>query len=355
MFVRRAVSAAAISLALAACGASPGASPSQGAALDAETVAIGAAMAQMRGHLRVATELEAAGDIDGAAVHTGHPAAELLDVVRGDLEEAGADVDALATDLQAASDAVGEDGAADAIDTAFEEVATAEAAFAGDLADDPAYIGSVIASLLNTVGHEYEEAVIDGELVNLAEFQDAYGFTLEARARYDTIAGEVESAAAEEAEEIEEAFEVLASALPSPNAPATLATVEDVVAAAALIGHELEETVGALAVTESDPVAVVEEINRLLDEILVLVEEGDREAAAELAAEAYLENYEVIEADVIAAAPEINEELEPLLGADLRAAILEDAPLSEIEAMVEQARGLLDEALVALGHGEDHE
>ena len=108
-------------------------------------------------------------------------------------------------------------------------------------------------------------------------------------------------------------------------------------------------------VTESDPVAVVEEIDRLLDEILVLVEEGDREAAAELAAEAYLENYEVIEADVIDAAPEINEELEPLLGADLRAAILEDAPLAEIEAMVEQARGLLDEALVALGHGEEHE
>ena len=80
---------------------------------------------------------------------------------------------------------------------------------------------------------------------------------------------------------------------------------------------------------------MVEEINRLLDEILVLVEEGDREAAAELAAEAYLENYEVIEADVIAAAPEINDELEPLLGADLRAAITRGAALSEIEAMVD--------------------
>lgn len=338
---------------LAACGAAPAASPSSGSAeVDAEGVAIGTAMAQMRGHLRVATELDAGGDDEGAAIHTSHPAAELLDVVRPDLEEAGADVDALATDLQAASDAVGSDGAADAIDAAFEEVATAEAAAAGDLADDPAYVGSVIASLLTTVGHEYEEAVIDGELVNLAEFQDAYGFTLEARARYDTIAAEVEAAAPEEAAEIEEAFEVLAAALPGPEAPATLASVEDVEAAAALIGHELEETVGAFPVTESDPVAVVDEINRLLDEILALVEADDRDAAAELAAVAYLENYEVIEADVIAAAPEINEELEPLLGADLRAAINDGAELTEIEAMVEEARGLLDDALTALGHHE---
>ena len=66
--------------------------------------------------------------------------------------------------------------------------------------------------------------------------------------------------------------------------------------------------------------------------------EDDREAAAELAAVAYLENYEIIEGAVIAAAPEINEELEPLLGADLRAAISEGAEVSEIEAMADRAR-----------------
>ena len=108
--------------------------------------------------------------------------------------------------------------------------------------------------------------------------------------------------------------------------------------------------------TESDPVAVADEINRLLDEILALVEADDREAAAELAAEAYLENYEVIEADVIDAAPEINEELEPLLGAELRAAITDGADARpRSRRWSNEARGLLDEALAALGHGEDHE
>lgn len=107
--------------------------------------------------------------------------------------------------------------------------------------------------------------------------------------------------------------------------------------------------------TDADPVAVAEEINRLLDDILVLVEADDRDAAAELAAEAYLENYEVIEGGIIAAAPEINEELEPLLGAELRAAINDGTEPAEIEEMTDRARELLAEAVDALGHGETHE
>jgi hypothetical protein len=351
------VLALAISLVLAACSAGEGqsASPEGSGTVDAELVSVGASLAQMRGHLRVATELDAAGDDEGAAVHTAHPAAELLEVVRADLDEAGADTDALGTALTAATEAVGTDEAAAAIEAAFEAAGAAEEVVAGDLADDPSYVGSVIASLLATVGHEYEEAVVDGELANEAEFQDAYGFTLEGRARYDAIAGEVESASADEAAEIEEAFETLTAALPGPEAPAELATIEDVEAAAALVGHELEETVGALPVTDADPEAVAAEINALLDEILTLVEADDREAAAELAAEAYLENYEVIEGGVIAAAPEVNEELEPLLGAELRAAISDGAELSEIEAMTDRARELLAEAVEAVGHGETHE
>lgn len=349
--------ALAVSLALAACSAGQGQSTSAegSGTVDAELVAVGASLAQMRGHLRVAMELDAAGDDDGAATHTAHPAAELLEVVRADLDGAGADADALGTTLMAATQAVGTDEAPAAIEAAFEAVGAAEELVAGDLADDPSYVGSVIASLLATVGHEYEEAVVDGELVNEAEFQDAYGFTLEGRARYDAIAAEVESASAEEAAEIEEAFETLTTALPGPDAPATLAAIEDVEAAAALVGHELEETVGALPVTDADPEAVAAEINALLDEILTLVEADDREAAAEIAAEAYLENYEVIEGGVIAAAPDVNEELEPLLGADLRAAIADGASLAEIEAMTDRARELLAEAVEAVGQEEGHE
>ena len=82
-------------------------------------------------------------------------------------------------------------------------------------------------------------------------------------------------------------------------------------------------------------------------------EAGDADAAAELSAEAYLENYEVIEAGVIDAAPDVNEELEPLLGADLRKEILAGAPVEDVEAMVERAKTLLAKPLKAL-EGAEH-
>ena len=151
-----------------------------------------------------------------------------------------------------------------------------------------------------------------------------------------------------EAEELEEAFEVLDEALPSTEPPSKLADKLDVAAAAALIGHELEETVGAAPVEESDPAEIVEEIEGLLDEIVATYAAGDSDAAAELSAEAYLENYEVIEAEVIELAPEVNEELEPLLGADLRKQIREDASVADVEQMVVRAKDLLADALKAI-------
>ena len=141
------------------------------------------------------------------------------------------------------------------------------------------------------------------------------------------------------------------TALPSPEPPAQLADKLNVESAADLIAHELEETVDAEPVVESDPAEVVANIEDLLTEIKNTYAAGDAEAAAELSAEAYLENYEIIEADVIELAPEINEELEPLLGASLREEIQAGAPQEEIESMIARARELVNEALHVLQGG----
>jgi hypothetical protein len=316
-------------------------------------VAIGAALAQMRGHHNASLQLHEAGDTNGAMAHASHPAAEILESIRSDLDAAGAPTDELAAALQAVqATAEGDDSAAHqaAIVAATAVIDQAEAAVAGDHLESPAYIGSVIASVLQTAGHEYEEAVTDGAIDLLIEYQDAWAFTQEAFDQYATIEEAVTTASEEEADEIQEAFETLFLALQGVEPPSTIRDVEEIEAAAALIGHELEETVGALPVSESDPAEEQEAIEALLDQIVDLVASGDREAAAELAAEAYLEHYEVIEGAVIDAAPEINEQLEPLLGAELRRQINEGATLEEIQAMVDQAKGLLAQAVEALEH-----
>jgi len=329
---------------------------SEAQAESGEMIAFGEALAQIRGHHLASLELYKAGDNKGASLHAGHPIAEILDSVRSELGEHDPELaQSLAEALEAGAAAVTGDKPADEVAAAFDraEQATGRALteVVGDESQSAAYQGSVIALLLDTVVNEYDEAVGDDGLRLLAEYQDGYAFTREARNLYGDIAAEVEAASAEEAEEIESAFKELEKALPSVQPPKRLALKLDVKSAAELVALELEETVGAEPVEQSDPADVVARIEGLLGEIAKTYAAGDADAAAELSAEAYLENYELIEAEVIELAPEVNEELEPLLGADLRRQIQAGASQEEIESMIARARVLLHDALEAVEEG----
>jgi hypothetical protein len=320
---------------------------------EAEAVSFGESLAQIRGHHRVSLELYRAGDQEGAALHAGHPIAEIQASMQGELTEAGSEsADDLEKALADGAGAIAQGATPAELEAAYSRAAEltdfALDEVVGPDASDTSYRASVIASLLVTAGHEYEEAVGGTGIRLLAEYQDGYAFIREARGMYEVIASEVETASNVEAEEIQKAFDRLEGFLPTPIPPKQIADVLDIQSETDLIGHELEETVGAVPVQESDPEDIVAEIESLLDEIVETYDAGDPNAAAELAAEAYLENYEVIEAGVIAAAPEVNAELEPLLGAELRRQITGGASTSEVEAMVERAKELLGKALDAL-------
>lgn len=90
-------------------------------------------------------------------------------------------------------------------------------------------------------------------------------------------------------------------------------------------------------------------IDTLLGQVVEAHERGNAGEAAELAAEAYLENYEHLESEVMEEDPELNEELEGLLGTRLRRRIRQGIPQEELEEMVEEARALLDRARAAVG------
>jgi hypothetical protein len=122
---------------------------------------------------------------------------------------------------------------------------------------------------------------------------------------------------------------------------------------AAGCGSDDESDGSATATTETeqaaaDPQQVARRIEQLLDRIARTYDPAAPDAAGELAAEAYLENYEVIEDGVKEADPELNERIEPLLGAQLRKRISEGAPKGEIESMVKQAKQLVAQAATAV-------
>lgn len=336
-------------LAASGCGRDRGPATTSKAEPDAGKVSAGSLLHAIGAHHLVAIELYTAGDATTALAHAGHPIEEILPAVEGEVtaHHAGG-----AAELEKALEKVRasiESGApADevlaAVETASKEAQAAEEAVVGTVVQTEAYRGSVVAGLLANAAHEYEESVESGRVSEVVEYQDAYGLFSVARAIYEDLATSVRAAHAAEAGEIDEAFGRLTAAFPGVKPPAAAAAVEDVEKDAALIGHELEETVGARPAVETDPHEVIERIETLLGEIATRYERGESQEAAELAAQAYIEHYERVEGQVIRQAPKINEELEPLLGTQIRSRIRAGAAPAELKALLDRARALLAEA-----------
>lgn len=355
-----ALTAASAALLPAGCGDSDSDDGAAGAAgrrkpasFSQEDVRIGNLLAQARGHHRAALERYEGGDRKAAVKHARHPAKEVLDSIRPKLAEQ--DPEDLAALVRAlgrvpTSVAVGAPAARFEANLAAAAAATrdAEQAVVGNAAASDAYRGSVITALVAVAAREYEEALGGKRIRRLDEYQDAYGFLREASAMYGQIAPAVEKESAAEAAEIDEAFEQLEQALPSGKEPRRTVSLERVERSATLIGAELEETVGAKREGETDPREVRENIDRLLDEVEKTYSPEQTAGPAELVAEAYLENYEGFEGAVIDAAPKVNAELEPLLGAELRRRIRAGADPAVVAGIVERAKQLLAQAVRAV-------
>ena len=106
-------------------------------------------------------------------------------------------------------------------------------------------------------------------------------------------------------------------------------------------GEEAPEEAGA---TPSEAIAEIGEVRQGLDDALAAYEEGDAAQAEELAAEAYLEHFELVEPPLEERNEELNEELEHLIREDVRGAIAKGAPEKEVESLIEEANDGLDRA-----------
>src|SRR5919112_6254356 len=96
--------------------------------------------------------------------------------------------------------------------------------------------------------------------------------------------------------------------------------------------------------TQRQPVQVIEDIQVLLNKILDEYRAQNYTGAEELATVSYLENYEYIEAPLAEKNEELMEETEIMLREDLRTAIEEKAPLDQVQQLMNNINGNLDQA-----------
>lgn len=155
----------------------------------------------IRGHLKVGYTLYSRGQADMARTHMKHPRDELYaGLVPAITHRDGATFD---DELTSLATAVESDAAQAEVDAAYEAldaaVRRAEDAAETTLKDELLSI----MSLLRTAGEEYAIGVVDGELVNAHEYQDAWGFTQTAMKRLEELSSAQRSQAPEVVERVE--------------------------------------------------------------------------------------------------------------------------------------------------------
>jgi hypothetical protein len=295
----------------------------------------------IKGHLEQAVANKQRNDTSLAKAHSGHPIAEHYSLIEQEVKEHNA---TLNTELK--NSLMGLAGKVDTLsmsefkstvdelnamlDEANESVISAAET------DDPKFNAAVMISLLETTQHEYEEAVVNGTIKEMIEYQDATGFISRSKAVYDTIKAAVPK---HEDEEIRGFFDLLDTHI---EAKADSKEVKTIIGG---IIHELEAAFELEA--EGKPVdgwGYIERIKELLDQSLQEYEEGEFQKARSLAVEAYIDNYEHIEGDIEQDNPQLMEKIELELRVQLTKMIDERRPAAEIESHIEMVKTDLETA-----------
>jgi hypothetical protein len=300
----------------------------------------GANVEFIRGHLEKAIENKNAGNIELALAHAGHPVEEVYSLIEGPISGADESLNAeledalttLANEIDTMSAADVESAVADInamLDQVMEAVVGAEA-------QEHAYWAHVIVLLLETAEVEYEEAVADGEIIEEIEYQDASAFISRSEVAFEAIKGEIPE---QPAGELEEFYASLNAALEAKADP------DEVNTYLGGISHEMDEVFElGLEDGELDGWGYIDQINELLGQVVDEYNAGNAQEARALAIEAYLDNYEFIEADIAEEDRPLMEKIEIDMRVELVQMIDAGAPASEVEAHVEQIRSDLEVA-----------
>lgn len=152
----------------------------------------------IRGHLWVGYKLYQEGHIDMAKTHMKHPEDELYAGMEPVFK--ARQVDGFAQELQMLADAVNDEKGDAAVKKAYQALQN-QIAKSERIEDKSARDVLISISLMiRTAADEYAIGVKNGDVVNVHEYQDAYGFTEIAIERLDSISSEQQKQAAKDIE-----------------------------------------------------------------------------------------------------------------------------------------------------------
>lgn len=265
-----------------------------------------------------------------ALVHATHPIAELYDSMRPVIQNVDPTLDdkfrTILLELKdKATTDVSRSQAQQAVDEAKDVVYELRDAVVGNQqSDDPNFKLILIKNLLQISVVEYTEAISDGVIVEVAEFQDGSAFVWRSQQIFNEIESDVDSTTAQD---IEESYTELWALYDNLEDPVKVKSVVD------RITSHINNITGE---SDTDLLEYVTTINMLLVDVKSEYRQGNTELALSYATKAYLDNFEFLESSLVEAGErELMEELEDMMRVELRDMIKQGAPASQVDAQVD--------------------
>src|SRR5688500_515980 len=308
---------------------------------------------QIRGHLDQALINKESENITLAEAHTLHPIEEIYSSIEDQLANQNSTLNqTLSAALQnlpsSATNATLQEfeSQIDYVNTLLNDSMQAVVPSA-EFSNNPAFNASVVGLLLDVAGHEYEEAVENGTVKAIVEYQDAQAFIYRAHLVFNSSASNINQSMAHEVEEVNEFFSKLNGAVNNKEGPATVETTINGII------HELAEITGLsesqligeeVSAEEQDPIAIINNIKSMLTQLIAAYRSQDYQGAESIAIEAYLENYEFIEAPIAQRDQQLMEQTEVMLREELRQMIMDRVPIEQVEQHIVMINANLDRA-----------
>jgi hypothetical protein len=311
---------------------------------------------QIRGHLDQALVNKESGNDTLTQAHTLHPIEEVYASIEEQLvSQNGTLNETLSVALQDLSSSVPNVGPEefgsriDSINSQLDNIM--QTLVPSSELSNPAFNASVVARLVHIAGHEYGEAVANGTIIEVIEYQDGQAFINRAQSIFNSSASSIDQSMAQEIEEVNELFSSLNTAVNNRDDPANVETTINGII------HELAEITGLsesqltgeeAGAEEQDPIAIINNIKSLLTELTAAYRAQDYQGAENIAIEAYLENYEHVEAPIAEHDQQLMEQTEVMLREELRQMITSRAPIEQLEQHIGMINANLDRAVQLL-------
>jgi hypothetical protein len=306
-------------------------------------------MEQISGHLNAAVMNKEAGNNTLAKAHTLHPIAEIYSSIEPQISNTNITLnDTLSTNLNQLSQIVDASSTEEfynqgqkingLLNQAVRQVIPSETA-----ANNTFKLG-VVSDLLSIARVEYGEAVENGTITEIVEYQDGQAFITRAQDVFSQASPTIVQEMNPEVEETNQFFSNLNTAIQNKSSP------EVVDRSIGAIIHEISEITGISeaglggqgADTESGE--IISEIRSLLNQTVEAYNQQNYAEAEALATTAYIDNFEFIEAPLAEKDQALMENTEVMLREQLRQFIQNRVPVEEIQQHIDKINSNLDKA-----------